>query len=190
MRSLLANLKDPWKLLVTALALANLIAVVAVFLKFRERTAASEARAELQSWLDPKQKGSIYKEVKTLHEMLDFQRQSGLQSTESTQVSDFIASAAREANLAVQNIATQASPGRDKGITDYKFIVTFSADEKIGVDRAQLAFFLFIIKMKVPQLKIQSINTGAGRTEVERADKWRPQIVFVLSKEEAAGAST
>ncbi len=188
MGSFFRDLKDPWKLLVVALVTANLIAVVAVFLMYQNKKAARAALKEVVARIDPSsKKASMFEDIKQLNEMRVLTDMSGLEGTDQYQVEDFIRKSATNANLSVQKITYQSNTGTQKGTVDYKYTVTFATGEE-GVNRKNLAYFLYNIKVRTPQIKIMSISSGSSSTNPEKADKWRPVIEFVLSKEEDTAA--
>lgn len=185
----MANLfKDPWRLLVTVLVVANVAAVVAFVLMYQERTAALAALKDAQHRVDHSAKATIYEAIKRLGEVNAIKSRSGLTSTKSTDVEAYLRAAAQKAGLPVREIRSSDSPGRrigDMRIRHYKFMMTFQGGNT-GVDRQRLAAMLWEIKTRTPQIKITSIESGGSTDDWQKADKWDPRIEFILSKEEDA----
>lgn len=177
---MLSILKDPWKLLVLSLAIANVIAAVAVVMMFRNKSDAAKAASEMHSMLHPEQDASIYEELTKIKAIRALKEQSGLENTDQFQVSDFIVNAAKKSALKA-NTSYSAASGRDN-TTDHKFTVTFEAGKE-GIDRRNLSLFLFRIKTLTPQIKIISINSGGSKTKHEDADQWKPTVTLVLTKD-------
>ncbi len=180
--------KDPWRLLVALLVLANLAAVVFFFLMMQERNAARDALKDAQLRVDHSKRATIYDAIKRLGEVNAIKARSGLTSTKPTDVEDYLRNAAAKAGVPVREIRSSDSPGRrigDMRVRHYKFMMTFQAGNT-GIDRQRLAAMLWEIKTRTPQIKITSIESGGSSDDWQKADKWDPRVEFILSKEEDA----
>jgi hypothetical protein len=184
-------LKDPWKLLVAALVLANVVAAGAVVMMLRNKKAAEVALNEAKIMLqaptatDRGRAAAIYKEVKKIAAVHAITRESKLRSTSETDVRRYIHNWATEANLPrkSRNISYKAITPRP-GVKDHTWTLSFT-DRDANISRSDLAFFLFKIKVLTPQLKIRTIKSGPTTEDFEKADHWRPEVEFVLTKEES-----
>lgn len=190
MISFLKDLKDPWKLLVVALVAANVTAAVAVVMMLGNKKAAETARAEMRRMMetptasDQGKTGAITREIRRLAELRTLTQTAALESTSESDVSRYIHRWADHANLSTERKITYQAKTRRRGVKDHTWTLTFQGRDTV-VTREELAFFLFQIKTRTPQLKIQEIKSGASGTKAEKADRWRPEVRFVLTKEEA-----
>ena len=190
MLGFLRDLKDPWKLLVTALAVANLTAAVAVVMMIGNRKAAYAALNEAKTMLQmPTRSGSardgvVFAEFRELEKIRAITRGSELESTSESDVRKYIHKLANSANLPTQRQIQYKVNTQRRGIKDHIGTLSFTEKDPT-ITREQLAYFLFKIKVLTPQLKIQSIVSGPSTEDYEKADRWKPQVVFVLTKEEA-----
>jgi len=189
--SFLRDLKDPWKLLVAALVLANVVAAAAVVMMLQNKkeseAALNEAKIMLQTPTasDRGRAAAIYKEVKRVAAIRALTRESKLQSTSENDVRRYIHNWANEAGLPTKRqIAYKVLVPR-AGVKDHTWTLSFNEKEP-NISREQLAYFLWKIKILTPQLKIRSIKSGATTEDFDKADRWRPEVEFVLTKEEAA----
>jgi len=187
--SFLRDLKDPWKLLVVALVLANAVAAGAVVMMLQNKKEAEAALNEAKIMLqaptatDQGRAAAIYKEVRKVAAVRALTRESKLRSTSETDVRRYIHNWATEAKLPLsRNISYKAVIPRP-GVKDHTWTLSFTGKDA-NIARSDLAFFLFKIKTLTPQLKIRTIKSGPTTKDFEKADHWRPEVEFVLTKEE------
>ena len=188
MLGFLRDMKDPWKLLVTALVLANIFAAVAVVMMLNNRKTAEAARNEAQIMLqaptagDRKEEADIYRELHELAKIRALTRNSELEGTSESDVRRYIHKLANQANLPTARQIPYKTTTPRKGIREHTWTLIFTEKDP-NISREQLAFFLFTITSFTPQLKIRSVSSGSSSTDPEKADRWKPQVVFVLTKE-------
>jgi len=192
----LLGLKDPWKLLVSALVTANLIAIVAVIMMYRNKSEAQTAKDEVEKMLAAVPAGelpeskSLFAELKKIHKIRDLQVQSQLSSTKKHAVMKYLEEQAQHVQFEAKHmidysddetIKTDVSTLR---IHRWKYLCT----EEIANNeytRKSLAMFLFNVKTKTPQIKIESIKFGSRQlSHPDGATTMRPEIVFKLIKED------
>ena len=189
MLAFLRDLKDPWKLLVTALATANLIAIAAVVMMIKNKreahAALNEAKVMMQmpARVGSARDGVIFNEFRALEKIRVITRGSELESTNESDVRKYIHKLANEAYLPTQRQIQYKVNTPRRGIKDHIWTLVFTEKDS-AITRESLAYFLFKIKALTPQLKIQSIRSGSSTEDYEKADRWQPQVVFVLTKEE------
>jgi len=183
-----SDLKDPWKLLVMALVAANIIALTAVVMMMQKKGEAKTARTEAMEMLrvptqdDKKHQAVIFEELKSYSQLHRVTEKADLNSTSQHDVENFIHKWANELALPHRNIKYGEEKSRQKGFTNHTWRVTF--DKKTSyISRNKLAYFLFQIQAHLPQLKIDRIRSGNSSKKIEDADKWHPEVVFVLTKE-------
>ena len=190
MLSFLRDLKDPWKLLVTALVVANVLALVAVFLMLQNKNTAKASLREAYTMLQAPARGqsgrknAIFNEVRKIAGIRALTRDSDLKSTDEGDVRTYIYKWADHANLPTNREVPHSSQRLRKGVREHIWKLLFK-DKEPDISREQLAYFLYKIKTLTPQLKIRSINSGPSTDDATKADHWRPEIEFVLTKEEA-----
>ncbi|MBN2492210.1 MAG: hypothetical protein JXQ29_15290 [Planctomycetes bacterium] len=190
MLGFLRDLKDPWKLLVSALVVANLTAAVAVAMMIGNRKTAHAALNEAKLMLQTPTRASsardgvVFSEFRELEKIRAITRGSELESTSESDVRKYIHKWANTANLPTQRQIQYKVNTLRRGIKEHIWTLSFTEKEPT-ITREQLAYFLFNIKVLTPQLKIQSIVSGPSTEDHEKADQWKPQVVFVLTKEEA-----
>ena len=191
MLSFVRDLKDPWKLLVTALVVANILALVAVLLMLRNKNASAAALQDAYVKLDAPRDGSssqkpaLFNEVREIAKIRALTRDAELEGTDVGDVRKYINKWANHANLPSNREIPYSSQRIQKGVREHIWKLLFK-DKEPNISRGQLAYFLFKIKTLTPQLKIRSINSGSATDDAAKADHWRPEIEFVLTKEEAS----
>ena len=194
MLGFLRDLKDPWKLLVMALVAANIIAMVAVFMMMQKKSDAKKARTEATEMLrmptqdDKKNQATIFEELRDYNKIHMITQKANLDSTSQHDVENFIHKWANELALPNRNIKYGEQKSRQKGFTDHTWRVTFDKESSY-ISRNKLAYFLFQIKTHLPQLKIDRIRSGNSSKKTEDADKWFPEVVFILTKENIESSS-